>query len=124
MKLLIDMNLTPRWVETLATMGIAAVHWSSLGPKDATDTTIMAYAADHDMIVFTHDLDFSAILASSGDNKPSVVQVRGDDISPETLSAILASALREAREDLDRGALLTIDTQRSRLRILPLRWPD
>jgi len=31
MKLLVDMNLSPRWAEQLAETGIAAVHWSALG---------------------------------------------------------------------------------------------
>ena len=29
MKILINMNLSPEWVEVLATHGINAVHWSS-----------------------------------------------------------------------------------------------
>jgi predicted nuclease of predicted toxin-antitoxin system len=31
MKLLVDMNLPPRWVQFLATKGIEAVHWSAVG---------------------------------------------------------------------------------------------
>jgi predicted nuclease of predicted toxin-antitoxin system len=31
MKLLIDMNLSPRWVKALAEAEIEASHWSSLG---------------------------------------------------------------------------------------------
>ena len=30
MKLLIDMNLSPRWVETFARHDIQSVHWSNL----------------------------------------------------------------------------------------------
>jgi predicted nuclease of predicted toxin-antitoxin system len=32
---------------------------------DAADSEIMAYAAKHDYVVLTHDLDFSAILAAT-----------------------------------------------------------
>ncbi len=35
MKLLIDMNLSPRWVSVLRAAGFAALHWSSVGPLDA-----------------------------------------------------------------------------------------
>ena len=45
MKLLVDMNLSPRWVEVLSRAGIEAVHWSRVGHEDAPDTIIMAYAA-------------------------------------------------------------------------------
>jgi predicted nuclease of predicted toxin-antitoxin system len=31
LKFLIDMNLTPRWVEVLMRVGIEAAHWSTLG---------------------------------------------------------------------------------------------
>jgi predicted nuclease of predicted toxin-antitoxin system len=42
MKLLIDMNLSPRWVPFLAASQIEAVHWSSVGAPNATDREIMA----------------------------------------------------------------------------------
>ncbi len=59
MKLLIDMNLSPRWVSVLGDAGIDSVHWSALGAHDATDSQIMAYARANDYVVLTHDLDFS-----------------------------------------------------------------
>ncbi|MCC5635132.1 DUF5615 family PIN-like protein [Nostoc sp. CHAB 5844] len=31
MKILIDINLSPEWVETFAQAGIEAVHWSTIG---------------------------------------------------------------------------------------------
>jgi len=31
MKLLVDMNLSPRWIGVLAGAGIEAAHWSTLG---------------------------------------------------------------------------------------------
>jgi predicted nuclease of predicted toxin-antitoxin system len=33
--------LSPRWVEFLATKGIEAVHWSTVGDPRATDATLM-----------------------------------------------------------------------------------
>lgn len=62
MKLLVDMNLSPRWVKVLADAGIEAAHWSTLGANSAPDSEIMAYASANDYVVLTHDLDFSAIL--------------------------------------------------------------
>lgn len=65
MKLLIDMNLTPRWVVRLSDGGFQAVHWSDIGLVAAPDHEIMAYAAEHEYIVFTHDLDFGTILGNA-----------------------------------------------------------
>ncbi len=120
MKLLLDMNISPRWVDFLQKYGICAVHWTALGAPDANDSQIMAFAREHDYIVFTHDLDFSAILAASGDTKPSVIQLRTDDISPEASGAYILVTLQQIQTELKEGALLTIDTKRSRVRILPL----
>src|SRR5665647_1284961 len=46
MKLVVDVNLPPKWVEFLATRGIEAVHWSQVGDLRATDSTIMQWARD------------------------------------------------------------------------------
>jgi predicted nuclease of predicted toxin-antitoxin system len=65
MKLLIDMNLSPRWVASLNQAGWEAVHWSSVGKGNELDSEIMRYAAEQNYVVLTHDLDFSAILAAT-----------------------------------------------------------
>jgi predicted nuclease of predicted toxin-antitoxin system len=44
MKILIDMNLSPRWVTVLDASGISSTHWSSVGPVNAADPEIMAHA--------------------------------------------------------------------------------
>jgi predicted nuclease of predicted toxin-antitoxin system len=45
MKILIDMNLSFRWADMLIAEGIEAVYWDTLGPANAPDAEIMAYAA-------------------------------------------------------------------------------
>ncbi len=120
MKLIVDMNLSPWWVDVLSEARFEAVHWSSVGPPDAPDSTIMSYAAAMDAIVLTHDLDFGAILAASGAATPSVVQIRADDISPGSIGDQIIRALHQMAEELERGALVTVEPKRARLRLLPL----
>ena len=96
------------------------MHWSTVGPPVAPDTEIMAWARTHDRVVLTHDLDFGAILAATANDKPSVIQIRADDNSPETVGAVVLAALAQAASDLDVGALVTVEPGRSRLRLLPL----
>ena len=120
MKLLVDMNLSPRWVGVLADAGIEAAHWSMLGANNAPDSEIMAFAAMHDYVVLTLDLDFSAILAATHGEKPSVVQIRAEDVSPDVIGKLVIAALRQMASDLQEGALLTVDPSRTRLRLLPL----
>lgn len=120
MKIIIDMNLSPRWVEFLTGAGLKCSHWSALGEPAAPDTEIMAYAAQHACIVLTHDLDFSAILAATGAAKPSVVQIRAGDLSVEAIGAQIVTAMRQFHEELSSGALISVETARMRARVLPL----
>jgi predicted nuclease of predicted toxin-antitoxin system len=121
MKVLVDMNLSPRWVGVLTGAGIDAAHWSMVGPHNAADAEIMAYALAHDFVVLTHDLDFSAILAATQGKKPSVVQLRADDTNPDVIGRAVLAALTQMDAELRDGALLTIEPGRTRLRVLPLR---
>lgn len=123
MRLLVDMNLSPRWVALLNGSGIEAAHWSTIGAHDAADSEIMAYAAEHDYVVLTHDLDFSAILAATQGAKPSVVQVRAELPNSDAVGAQVVSAVKQMSSELQAGALLTIDSDRKRLRLLPLPQP-
>jgi predicted nuclease of predicted toxin-antitoxin system len=120
MKLLVDMNLSPRWVILLADAGLEAVHWSAVGQINARDTEITAWAAANGYTVLTHDLDFSAILAATQDAGSSVVQIRTEDISPALIGAKVIAALHQTKSELEAGALLSIDVNKTRLRLLPL----
>src|ERR1022692_606385 len=113
MKLLVDMNLSPRWIGMLIDAGIEAAHWSTLGANNAPDTEIMAFASANNYVVLTHDLDFSAILAVTHGEKPSVVQIRAEDVSPDVIGAQVVAALRQMATELEEGALLTVDPNRT-----------
>ena len=73
MRILVDVNLSPAWVDELIAQGFEAVHWTSVGDPRAPDSSIMAYAREHDQVVFTHDLDFGTLLALTRSLGPSVV---------------------------------------------------
>lgn len=121
MKLPVDMNLSPRWIEFLISAGTQAVHWSKVGRVDAPDAEIMAWAAKNDFVVLTHDLDFGAILAALEGERPSVVQVRADDVSPAAIGPKVVAATVQLASELDAGALVTVDSSRARVRLRPLR---
>jgi len=114
------MNLSPRWVGVLSEHNIEAIHWSDVGRADASDIEIMTYAKANDYTVFTHDLDFSTILAITNSSKPSVLQIRIGDISPSINANLVIRALFAAAAEIEKGALITIDLHKTRLRILPL----
>lgn len=99
---------------------IEASHWTQIEDVKAADREIFAWAKDHGYIVFTHDLDFGAILASTNANAPSVIQIRTQDITPEKQATRLIEAIKTHETYLLAGALLTIDELKSKIRILPI----
>ncbi len=120
MRIVIDMNLSPAWVSKLEQAGHDATHWSSLGRPDAPDREVLQFAGRRGAVLFTHDLDFGAILAATGAESPSVLQVHTEDPSPERCGRIVQRVLDAQAEALSRGALISVDEARSRVRLLPL----
>ena len=121
MKFLIDMNLSPSWRTVLESAGFEATHWSAVGRFDAPDSELFDWAAAYDSVLFTNDLDFGSLLAVKSTSKPSVFQLRGQELAPERVGAQVASVLRAVENDLAAGALVTWDLRGARVRILPLK---
>lgn len=121
MKVLVDMNLSPGWASFLADAGFEAVHWSNVGAGSAPDGELMQWAAQNGYVVLTADLDFGAILAATHGMQPSVLQVRNDILTPQTIGGAVVAALRQTRQELLDGALVSVDAVRARLRILPFK---
>jgi predicted nuclease of predicted toxin-antitoxin system len=123
LRLLVDMNLSIEWIPLLAQAGHQAVHWSEVGDPRAPDAELMRWARRHHHAVFTHDLDFGTALALTGEAGPSVIQVRCRNVLPERIGNLVLVALMSYQDDLLRGALLVIEEERERVRILPLSSP-
>mgnify|MGYP006969407034 CR=1 FL=1 len=119
-QIVIDMNLSPNWVDEFTKHGWASVHWSTVGDPRATDREIMDWARAKAHVVFTHDLDFGTMLALTHAAGPSVIQVRGQNALPDHMGSIVAAAIRQHESDLVAGALVVIDESKSRVRVLPL----
>jgi predicted nuclease of predicted toxin-antitoxin system len=81
--------------------------------------TIMAWARTNGYVVFTHDLDFGAMLALTHATGPSVLQVRGQSVLPEDIGPAVIAALRQHDSTLEAGALVVAEIGRLRSRVLP-----
>jgi predicted nuclease of predicted toxin-antitoxin system len=122
MRLLIDMNLTPRWVPFLMSAGHECAHWSDLGPGNTTDGAICEFARTHGFVLITNDLDFPQILAHTTESKPSIILLRGEPLVPEARGSTLLNAIEQSGAELESGAVLTVDwSDRVRARLLPLK---
>lgn len=120
LRLVIDVNFSPDWAPTLTDAGFEAVHWAQIGDPSAPDREVMDWAAAEGYAVFSHDLDFSTMLALTHAGKPSLIQLRGPKVLPEQIAEILIASIRRFQVDLEAGALLLIEPGRSRVRVLPL----
>ncbi len=118
MKLIVDMNLSTDWVTALRTAGVEAVHWVTVGPQDASDEAIMAWAHANEAVVLTRDLDFAATLMAEARASPSVIQLRIDQARPERHLPLVQRALSLHRTHLEQGAIVTLQDERVRVRVL------
>ena len=109
MKLLIDVNLSPRWVECFASNGFESVHWTTIGNCAAPDSEIFDFARLNGFTVFTNDLDFGALLASRSVRHPSVIQVRCQEVMSASIGMIVVLTLQEHETYIAAGALVTVD---------------
>ena len=80
----------------------------------------MEYARDNNFIVLTYDLDFGTLLSITHDSKPSEVQIRASIQNAEQATDYIATTLFRYTDELEKGAILTIDLIKARIRLLPL----
>jgi len=114
------MNLSPGWAVFLTENNIEAVHWSYIGSPYAPDIEIVLYAQTHNYIILTNDLDFGYILALTHGKKPSVIQIRTGVLGYNKIGAIVLNAINQLTDDIENGALVTIDPRKTRVALLPL----
>ena len=119
-QILIDMNLSPDWIDELSKHGWASKHWSAIGDPSAPDREIMDWARSNAHVVFTHDLDFGTMLALTHASGPSVIQIRGENVLPDHMVPTVVAALKQHEPHLAAGALVVVDESKSRVRILPI----
>jgi predicted nuclease of predicted toxin-antitoxin system len=131
-RLVIDVNLSPVWVEFLANHGWLAVHWSTVGDSRARGRTVTTWAREHGHVVFTHDLDFGTLLALTRETGPSVFKFAPMIVFTEQIGLIVVATIRTyesqrrrgpcpaRRMRLHEGAIVTVDELRGRVRILPI----
>ena len=123
MRLLADLHIAPRTVAFLRSLGHDVVRVTDLLPPNTPDEVIVQRAAQERRIVLTQDLDFSTIIALSGQRSPSLLSLRLNSSKVEIVNSVLQRLLPILESDLEQGSIVTIEDQRIRLRRLPLDTP-
>lgn len=118
--ILVDVNLSPKWIPYLQQAGFEAIFWSTVGAGEAPDYELLRYAAESQWIIMSRDLDFGIMLAREGRTFPSLIQLRLPEPLPATVGALVLLHMENYREELAAGALLTIGPNKTRIRALPV----
>jgi predicted nuclease of predicted toxin-antitoxin system len=121
MRVLADVNLSPRVVAGLRSHGIDAVRVSDVLDPRATDVEVLAEALRRDAILVSRDQDFSGILAATNATKPSHLNVRVSIVEATRLVGILVAVLSATAAELEAGAIVTLDDAGTRIHRLPVR---
>jgi predicted nuclease of predicted toxin-antitoxin system len=118
--ILADMNIAPVTVVALREAGWDAVRVSERLPVNATDSEILELARREGRALITQDLDFSALLALGGHNRPSLLTLRLKASDPASISRKLLEILPLVRTRRATGAAITVDDVSVRIRELPM----
>ena len=121
MKLLLDANLSPEVARLLNEAGHDAIHVRDIGLLRAPDPEILQAAANGGRVLITADSDFGALLALGSLASPSVLLLRSaDHLRPPAQATLIIANLPSIADDLDKGSIATLTTERLRVRRLPI----
>ena len=121
MRLLADLHISPRTVSFLRSLGHDVVRVSDIMAANSPDTAITMEAKAKNRIILTQDLDFSDIIALSGESKPSLINLRLHSSRIENVNQRLSETLPLIDSLVEAGVIVTIEDANIRHRNLPIR---
>jgi predicted nuclease of predicted toxin-antitoxin system len=122
MRLLLDMNMSPKVAERLRTEGHDAVHLRELGLGRSPDRDVFAHATTDRRIVVTFDLDFGEIVGLGAGT--GVILLRLRSVRTAHVQQRVSVALTLAAEALHAGAVVLVEDARIRVRTWPIAEGD
>jgi predicted nuclease of predicted toxin-antitoxin system len=120
MKLLIDQGLPRSCASLLELAGVDAAHVGDLGMSEALDAEILDFATEDDRVVVTLDADFHGLLAERSARSPSVIRIRIEGLKSTEAANVILRVIDTVRDELSRGAAVTVTPTNVRVRLLPL----
>lgn len=120
MKFLADMGIAQSTINWLKANGYDSVHLRDKGLQSISDTEIVKIAKKEERVILTCDLDFGDLMAASQEICPSVIIFRLDDEKPKNVNKRLAQILKESFHALEKGAIISVEESRHRVRLLPI----
>lgn len=113
MRVLLDSCVSGTFLPPLKAAG-HDVLWTGSWPKDPGDEEILAFANREERVLITLDKDFGALAILHGYAHAGIVRIAHLSLADQ-LTACL-HILTEYTEELARGAIITVDQNRVRIR--------
>jgi predicted nuclease of predicted toxin-antitoxin system len=107
--LLLDQGLPRSTTTILRERGYDVVHVAEIGLREADDTEIIDYARKQGQIIITLDGDFHALLKVGAYSAPSVIRLRVEGLRGEAVAELVEQVLARASDEIQRGALVSVD---------------
>ena len=120
LEFLANMNISPITVEKLRGLGWNIIRVSEIMDRGSKDVKILDYAKEHNKVLITQDLDFSALLVAKRYEKPSVISLRFDNAEPNFIADRMVEIVEEFEKELEEGIVLSVDETSARYRNLPI----
>jgi predicted nuclease of predicted toxin-antitoxin system len=121
-RFLADLNISPQTVGALRKQGWQISRSSETLALTAPDEEILDFARQEESVVLTQDLDFSALLALGGYDRPSLVTLRLSTSEPGLVAQRLLETAPLLETTLSKGGCaITIEDSSVRIRRLPIR---
>jgi len=119
-KFIADIHISPLTIKELQKKGYDIIRVTDKLPATSLDKEIIQLAYQEKAVIITQDLDFSAIIAQSGLNGPSVISLRVANAKPDIITRILITMLPLIEAELREGAIVSIDETEYRIKKLPV----
>ncbi|MBA7509498.1 hypothetical protein ES705_01449 [subsurface metagenome] len=120
MKFIADIHISPQTVKSLTDKGYKIKRVTEFLKPNAKDEKILDLALREGSAIITQDLDFSALLAKRGVNKPSVITLRVNMTKPANITEILERVLPQIESEINKGSIIIVEEGRIRIRKLPI----
>ena len=114
------MGISLRTVAWLRTCNYNIVHLRDEGLQRLPDNEILTKARSEGRIVLTVDLDFVQLLAGNRETLPSVILFRLGNENYNEINQRLSEVLNNCQEDLEAGAIISVNNKTFRVRKLPI----
>ena len=121
MRFLADMGVAQSVVKWLKSHEYDAVHLRDEGLQRLPDSEILQKAIEENRVLLTFDLDFGEIIAHSAGRNVSVIVLRLQNTRAHNVIQRLETVLVESQNALEKGAIVSVEEGRHRVRYLPLQ---